>query len=58
VADVPNGGAFDIAIAAPDGMAAWRLALRPMLPDEVALESVSAVPTAAPAADDEDDYGY
>jgi hypothetical protein len=62
VAEVPNGGAFDIAIASPDGMAAWRLALRPMLPDEVALEPTApletSTPGTGPATEDEDDSGY
>ena len=59
VAEVPNGGAFDIAIAAPDGGAAWRLGLRPLLPDESPLEpaGAGATATATPAGNDEYDGG-
>jgi hypothetical protein len=59
LADVPSGGAFDIAISAPDGTAAWRLALRPLLPDEAALlpAQPASTPTATTPAD-EGDYGY
>jgi hypothetical protein len=60
VAEVPNGGAFDIAIAAPDGAAAWRLGLRPLLPDERPLAPAAAGSTATPtpAGNDEYEGGY
>ena len=32
VTDVPSGGAFDIAVAAPDGQAAWRTGPAPDAP--------------------------
>ena len=37
VADMPDGSASGIAIASPDGQAAWRLSVRPLLPDEAPL---------------------
>jgi hypothetical protein len=62
VTDVPNGGAVGIAIASPDGQAAWRLSLRPLLPDEATLPAAdpgaapAPPPTAAPPATDDDYY--
>jgi hypothetical protein len=44
VADQAGGSASGIAISSPDGLAAWRLSVRPLLPDEVPL------PAAAPAS--------
>ena len=62
VTEVPNGGAFGIAIASPDGQAAWRLSIRPLLPDDAspaAAPTASATPAPLPAAsEDEYDYGY
>jgi hypothetical protein len=62
VTDVPNGGAFGIAIASPDGQAAWRLSIRPLLPDDASLTAEpapSAAPTSPPpSSEDEYDYGY
>jgi hypothetical protein len=62
VTEVPNGGAFGIPVAAPDGESAWRLAVRPILPEErllAATPTASATPAPAPPATEvEDDYGY
>jgi hypothetical protein len=62
VASVPNGGASGIGIASPDGQAAWRLSLRPLLPDDASLPAVepTAPVTPSPAPEDptHDDYAY
>jgi hypothetical protein len=53
VIDAAGGGRSAIAFASPDGQLAWRLFLRPLLPDEALLPVVepaaSAVPTAEPS---------
>ena len=47
----PNGGAYGFGIASPDGQSAWRLSVRPMLPDEAPLPpSAPAVAPASPSA--------
>jgi hypothetical protein len=68
VTDVPNGGATGIAIASPDGQAAWRLSFRPLLPDQPPLpatEDDEASPAPQPTirprvtgADIQDRYAY
>ena len=37
VTDMLDGSASGIAIASPDGQAAWRFSVRPLLPDEAPL---------------------
>ena len=41
VSDVPTGGASGLTLKAPDGSAAWRLSIRPLLPDEPLLLDVA-----------------
>ena len=34
VTDVPTGRPFHITVGSPDGEVAWRVAIRPLLPEE------------------------
>lgn len=66
VADILDGSASAVAIASPDGQAAWRLSVRPLLPDEAPLPAAApASPAPSPSAtalptpvDAEDDDTY
>ena len=66
VTDMLDGSASGVAIASPDGQAAWRLSVRPLLPDEAPLPAAApASPAPGPSAttlptpvDAEDDDTY